>query len=358
MRVVIVGAGFAGVATAYHLARRGVREVLLLEREPGPGMHASGRNAGILRQSSEDPAIAAFLRAGSRAARRYLRSIPGSLRRAGTLVMGSRIRRLCAGPRARISPASSLIPGLQGLGLYDPEDALADPLSFLNLLQKRAERAGVVFRFGAEVIGVARKGGGVIGVITRDGAVSASTVVVAAGAWSSGLGAIAGSRLPHLQPLRRHLFRGRLDGATPALWPAVWDEDAGVYFRPEGEELLLSPCDESPHAAREPSIDLAVRDRLAAKLVRASGGAGRWRIGRGWASLRTFPADRRFVIGPDPEVLGLFWVAGLGGHGFTAAWAVGRHAARVLLQRTPPGGAFDPCRFAREAPAPSTTGAA
>ena len=66
---VIIGAGFAGIATAYHLARRNVRDIVVLEREEGPGMHASGRNAGLLRQSSSDPATAELLRTGARAAR-------------------------------------------------------------------------------------------------------------------------------------------------------------------------------------------------------------------------------------------------------------------------------------------------
>ena len=47
MKLVIVGAGFAGIATAYHLARRGVREILVVEREEGPAdRRAIARTAG------------------------------------------------------------------------------------------------------------------------------------------------------------------------------------------------------------------------------------------------------------------------------------------------------------------------
>src|SRR5438552_190490 len=52
--VVIVGAGVAGAATAYHLTRAGVRDVVLLEREAAPGAHASGKNAGLIRRVTED----------------------------------------------------------------------------------------------------------------------------------------------------------------------------------------------------------------------------------------------------------------------------------------------------------------
>jgi D-arginine dehydrogenase len=74
------------------------------------------------------------------------------------------------------------------------------------------------------------------------------------------------------------------------------------------------------------------------------GDLGEWRIGTGWACLRTFAPDDRFLIGPDPRSAGLFWVAALGGHGVTASWAVGRLAARTLLGRAKPG-PFDPRRF-------------
>jgi glycine/D-amino acid oxidase-like deaminating enzyme len=47
---VIIGAGFAGAATAYHLTRRGVRDILVVEQEQVPGVHSSGRNASMVRQ--------------------------------------------------------------------------------------------------------------------------------------------------------------------------------------------------------------------------------------------------------------------------------------------------------------------
>ena len=48
--VVLVGAGLAGATTAWHLAKRGVREVVLLEKEVVPGVHSSGRNASMIRE--------------------------------------------------------------------------------------------------------------------------------------------------------------------------------------------------------------------------------------------------------------------------------------------------------------------
>ena len=68
--IVIVGAGFAGAATAYHLAKRGQTSVLLLEKEAQPGVHSSGRNAAIVREHVDDPAIQPIMTAGAAVLRR------------------------------------------------------------------------------------------------------------------------------------------------------------------------------------------------------------------------------------------------------------------------------------------------
>ena len=126
--------------------------------------------------------------------------------------------------------------------------------------------------------------------------------------------------------------------------PFVWHEDDGVYFRPESGGVLMSPCDVEAHPVADPQYDDRQRDVLAERIDSTFGALGEWRIGNGWACLRSFAPDQRFVIGADPHVAGLYWVAGLGGHGVTASWAVGRLAARVILGQEDPG-PFDPGRF-------------
>ena len=88
---VIIGAGFAGAATAYHLTRRGARRVLLLEQESIPGFHSSGRNAAMMRQCVPDPDLAALTRAGGA----FLRQLPNDwpepvgFKQNGSLLLGS-----------------------------------------------------------------------------------------------------------------------------------------------------------------------------------------------------------------------------------------------------------------------------
>ncbi len=65
-----------------------------------------------------------------------------------------------------------------------------------------------------------------------------------------------------------------------------------------------------------------------------------------WSCFRTKTPDDRFVIGWDPQLEGLFWVAGLGGHGMGCSWQIGRLAAAIFRRQQPAAAAFDPLRFA------------
>ena len=71
--IVVVGAGFAGAATAFHLTRMGMEKVTILEQEAVPGMHASGRNAAMVRQVVPNESTAALARGGAA----FLRHLPG-----------------------------------------------------------------------------------------------------------------------------------------------------------------------------------------------------------------------------------------------------------------------------------------
>ena len=356
MSIVIVGAGFAGIATAYHLSRRGQRGIIVLEREDGPGVFASGRNAGLLRQSSADGPTAELLRRGARAARSLLARIPGALEPSGSLILGGGIDRLRAGPRAKFLDASEKVAGLSGRALFDPEDAIIDPHALLRVYEDGARRRGVEFAYREPLAGVTLRDGRIATVKTPRRTIETGRLVCAAGAWAGSVASMAGSKGIEIRAHRRHLFRGGLDGVDARHWPFVWHEENGVYFRPEGDEMLLSPCDVEPQPVQDPAsdpasdpafdvvFDPAQKERLAEKLVETFGGMGDWRLGPGWPCLRTFTGDQRFLVGWDPRVTGLFWVAALGGHGVTSSWAVGRLAANVFLGQHE-SGPFDPARF-------------
>jgi D-arginine dehydrogenase len=145
---------------------------------------------------------------------------------------------------------------------------------------------------------------------------------------------------------RRHLFTSA-PARRPRGRPWVWDVAHGLYFRADGPGYLLSGCDEDAHEPGDPPVDPNRRADLAKRVLRWMPALGELELVRSWACLRTFAPDRRPVIGPDPEIRGLFYAAGLGGHGVTASFAIGRLAAAGVLAPKEVPALFHAERFAR-----------
>ncbi|MCG8417418.1 MAG: FAD-binding oxidoreductase [Proteobacteria bacterium] len=351
--VVIVGGGFAGAATAYQLTRMGIADVVVVEREAACGYHASGRNAALGRQLTEDDGFTAFTVRGCE----FLRNPPAGfsdqplVRQTGSLLlvdhrrdidaMAARARRWNL-PHERVTAAqlAQRWPYLHSVptagGVHFLTDGVIDVHAHLFGFLHGARKRGARIETNCEVIGLSPRGGAVA-VETGRGVIQARCAVLAAGAWVGQVGRLAGAEPVQFAPIRRHLFVTEtvpdLDRDAPFVWHVGAHE---FYVRPEGNGYLLSGCDETEVA---PSDVVPAQDAvevLAAKLspiVPALAGFG---IARTWACLRTFTPDRRPLIGWDERLPWLFWVAALGGHGATGSAAVGETAARAIAARIAP----------------------
>jgi D-arginine dehydrogenase len=365
--VVIIGAGFAGAATAYHLVRRGVRDVLVLEREAIAGKHASGRNAALAFQALADSAEARLALEGAR----FIAAPPDGfcatplLQRSGSLLVAQaaglpQLREAnqaaqylgITGALISAEDAVRRVPALAGApfaaAFWNPEDGVVDIHALLQGYFSGARAGGARVAFARAITAVRLAHGRVEAVETDRGAVRTRLLVNAAGAWAGEVGRLAGAGTRTLAPRRRHLFQTKVDIAIDRHWPFVWHNDLDVYFRPEGDGLLMSPCDATPHPPQEPVVDSAIEHLLAEKVGRAFPALASARITSAWACLRTFARDERFVIGRDPQIEGLVWVAALGGHGMTTSPAVGRlGASAVLGENSEELHYFSPARLAR-----------
>src|SRR5258706_6371259 len=361
---VIVGAGFAGAATAYHLARRGVTKILLLEQESIPGFHSSGRNAAMLRQCVSEPELIPLARAGAN----FIRNLPADwpepvqVKQNGSLLLGSgagweKLQRdaavgLSAGIEMELwSPqqAKNRVPVLQNAefdgAAWCATDGIVDIHALLSGYLKFAAAKGAQIRYNCAVQAV-QPANGLLLLETNGGTVETQTLVNASGGWANVVAKLAGARDWPLNPGLRHLFVSPPIAWVDSHWPFVWDVTHDIYFRPEGEGLLLCGCDQSVMAPGDPPVDESVKEMLAEKIDRFMPALNGVSISRGWAGLRTLTPDGRFVIGWDPQVDNFFWVAGLGGHGMTTSAAVGELAAKLFLAGpTDEAEPFRPGRF-------------
>ncbi len=348
--VVVVGGGIAGLSVAWGLVRAGGARVTLLERERLLASQASGNNAAIFRVIDGDP-VAVALALRSRALFAELGAPTEVLRRTGGLYLGApaeldALAALGAGAgiateRIDRDGLAARVPALAGGdapgGLFVAEDGVLDLHALAETLVRAARAAGATIETGVTITRIDRdEDGRVAGVACSDGRTfPANAVVVAAGAWAADLGATAGAALPVL-PVRRHLALLAAPEGVPAGGPVVWRLGQEVYFRPESGGVLASPCDEETWPAEDPPASPAALDQLAERLAPTAPGLASSAVRRSLACLRTFAPDRSFVAGPDPRVRGLYWIAGLGGHGMTCGVALGELVAASVLGRAPP----------------------
>ena len=326
--VAIIGGGFAGVATARALTQRGVRSVVL-EREDALGRFASGRSAGLGRQLAEDDATTALtirgatlLRGALAAAWQPCGGILSFDLEADAEVYAARAARFgVATERLDRRGAIARWSGLAALpiaaALYVPSDGVIDVGGLLAAL---AREAAVVCGAGVERVEPSPGG---VRLTTARGALDARVVVDASGAWAGG---VTGD--PALASFKRHVYV--LEEVAPAGAPYWWHLGAGeLYVRPDAGGLLVSPCDAAPTTAADQQPDDHGRRALAARLAGTAWSAAS--IARQWACQRAFTPDRAMRLGRDPERPWLVWAAGLGGHGATAAAAVGERVAAACV---------------------------
>jgi len=346
--VVIIGGGFAGASTAAGLTRAGLTNGLILEREPLPGSHASGRNAAMARQMDANPVLLKLAVEGVRRLRakevdrRPVLSQTGGL----YLIHGQPDRalewqtqlhqydvpcHLLSAAKAR--ERFAFLSGFDfDYAFFCPTDGIVDIHALLSDMLAESRRAGFELITDCACESLILERSVVRGVRTPHGEVGARIVVDAAGAWAGCLGRES-APLP-LKRLRRHLFVSGTSELLPRDAPLVWDLDVRYYVRPEGAGLLLSPCDESEHSAATPSVDPEAEDLLVEKLLEHAPGLANMTLARSWACLRTFAPDRLPIIGWDPEIEGLFHVSALGGFGVTTSLAIGDLASTLILGGT------------------------
>ncbi len=352
--VLIIGAGFAGASTAYHLSRSFRGSVHVVEKEQIPGFHASGRNASLLLQSLELPEIRHF----AVASRKGLEAIPREVgfRRTGSFLLGAKEelskQREPDLLESRYRDPASLrqeIPYLRGhefeAALWTPSDGVVDIAGLLQFYLEEARQAGVRIHLNCAVRSISPESG--FRVETDTGVFETRCLVNAAGAWAGGIGKMAGALEIPFFPLKRHLFV--LEGIEPPEpdMPYVWSLAKNFYFRPESGGLLFSVCDEEPAVSLEPTVNGEISELLAEVIWRELPALQEAVQRRVWSCFRTKTSDHQFVLGWDPCLAGFFWVAGLGGHGMGTSWEVGRRAALSLQKPDqevlPP--AFLPNRF-------------
>jgi D-arginine dehydrogenase len=337
--IAIVGAGMAGASLAAELAPHA--QVLLIEAEDHPGVHATGRSAAFWVESYGGRSVLPLTKASGPwlAERGFLKPRTAlHLARADQLGMLDAFERDCtvagiALERVDRAAAETLVPGLQpewAGAVLEPTTCDIDVAALHAHYLSAARKGGALLLARAGLVDARRSAGGwQLGL--ADGRTCTATLLVnAGGAWADEVALRAGVQPLGIQPLRRTMVQLRMAEPVPHDLPLVLGIDGSFYFKPEADRLWLTPHDEHPSPpcdAAPDEIDVAIAlDRLEQAVD--------WQVAaveRRWAGLRSFAPDRAPVYGPDPREPSFLWFAGQGGFGIQTAPAAARLMAQQVL---------------------------
>jgi len=377
--VAVVGAGVMGASAAYHLAMRGARDVVVLDRAAGPGLGSTGAATGGFRAQFDTPINVRLSLLAREKLRRFEEEVgsdPG-YSPAGYLWLAQTEAERDALARAnRIQQAEGLVEAvlvgpdeigrlsqavrLEGVlgGAFCPTDGFIRPLKILEGYLAAAERLGVRVDWGVEVVGFGRgTDGRITHVETSRGRIPAGAVVNASGAWAAPVAAYAGVA-PPVAPLRRQVAATAVTDLLPEGTPMTIFMSDGFHFRVrDGRVLLLLPTPGIPGRPFEATFDPAWGDAVARVarervpvLRRAS-----IDLPACWAGLYEMTPDKHAILGPAPGCVNLYLINGSSGHGVMHAPALGQLLAEIVIDgvaSTLDVSALRPSRFDEGEPNP------
>ena len=345
--VVIIGAGAIGCSTAYHLARAGVRDVVVLEMEQ-VGSGSSGKSASMLSLQFCTDELSARMAQYSYA--RYMQfedelGVPIDFKRIGWLSLATEESAEYLRQNARMSQLLGITTEVLApeevkhrypeintedvaLGTWGPDDGSFDPHMIMWGYISRAREMGVRLRQGVRATGIAVRNGRVEGVLTDEGPVATRVVVNCGGPWAIEIGRWAGVEIPIVNSVRGILVTAPFPD-VPSTRPFVEDVTAEWYYRPEGPGILMGmgawPTETlDVHLTPEMTngiIDMAIR--RVPILERAA-------LLTGWAGVRPLTVDNRPILGPVPGVEGFILNCGWGGTGIIQAPIAGQLVAELV----------------------------
>ena len=368
--VVIIGSGIVGSSVAYHLAEQGCTNVLVIEREAHQGKGSTGKSMGGVRAQFATPVNIQMSRYSIDFFSRFdeVMGHPADYRAHGYLFCATterhleylktnRERQLALGVKnvelVSREDIAKFVPQLRvddilG-GTFCQTDGFVDPHSVMMGFMLNARERGVRLWLDTQVTGIeVERGAGtagispasdpgsttsrITGVMTTRGRVSTPIVVNAAGAWAAEVAGFAGSELP-VEPLRRQLVPTEPFDGLPQRFPMVIDMSTGFHFRREGKGILLAWNDPEETPGFKTDFDPAFVEKI---LTRAADRVPRLAEAevnprRAWAGLYEMTPDHHAVIGPAPDVAGLYFVNGFSGHGVMHSPASGRITADLIL---------------------------
>jgi 4-methylaminobutanoate oxidase (formaldehyde-forming) len=358
-QAVIVGGGVIGCSLAYHLAKLGWREVVLLERRRltcGTTWHAAGL-IGQLRATPNLTRLAKYsaelyrgLEAETGQPTGFKQN--GSIGLARTKARLTELQRQAAMGRAfglevhELTPAEARelyplieIGDLAG-AVHIPADGQANPIDIAQALAKGARQNGARIVEGCKVTGITRANGRVAGVETERGPIRAEVVVNCAGMWGREVGRMAGVSVPLHACEHFYVLTEPMPGVPPNL-PVLRDPDGCIYVKEDAGKLLVGAFEPvaKPWGMTGIPDDFEFGELpedwdhfmpILEDAMRRIPALGQTGIRKFFCGPESFTPDDRYLLGEAPELAGFFVACGFNSIGIQSAGGAGKVLAEWI----------------------------
>ena len=348
--VIIVGGGVIGTSIAFHLAKRGITDVVLLERSH-LASGSTGKSVGIVEATYATDVNVALGKAGYEELshfpevteetadfhpRQYLETVAEERHR-GYLEKAQEIGRRHGLHQRILAPQEihDFFPELRiddvAAAMLNEEAGFCDPHSVANGYARAAQRRGVRIHLKMPVERILVDRGRVAGVRTADGVIHAPVVINAAGPWCNDLNRPLGFELP-VRLWQRQIFVTTPHPEIPPDRPLYIDVTGRFYFRQEldGGFVLGLVEDVAAKDLANPETDWDFRTKAAEAGVHRVPKLAETSIANAWSGIVTFTPDQLPIVGPVPAIQGLYLANGMSGYGVMISPAVGLVLAEMI----------------------------
>ncbi len=347
--IVIIGGGVMGASAAYHLAKRGMKNIVLLEKEEFFGTGATGRCAGGVRYQFSTEINVKLSLESLPMIERFREEIGQDVnyRQCGYLLIATDEKDAATFKhnvelQNRLGVQTQLLSGEEVrarlplmkfedalAGTFNQKDGIVDPNSVVAGYISAAQKLGVKALNHTEVTGICVKGDEIEAVETTHGAIQTRRILNAAGPWAGQIGEMAGVQIPIL-PIRRQMFTTDPLKEVPEDFPFVIDFAQSLYFHREGEGLLIGMSNQQEKPGFDQNIDeefefvnLEAAIERMPLLERASRASH-------WAGLYEVTPDAHPIFGGS-NLKGFTICAGFSGHGFMHGPVAGKLMSEYIL---------------------------
>ncbi|HEY9766261.1 MAG TPA: FAD-binding oxidoreductase [Chroococcales cyanobacterium] len=348
--VVVIGGGVNGASIAYNLAKRGCKDVVVLEKD-FLASGATGRcGAGVRQQWGTEM----NLRLSMGSMRMFERMNEEleyrgdiELTQTGYLLVaynerqweqfgknvelqhrfGLDVRKLKPQEAKEVVPCLN-IDGLVG-ATYCPTDGFSNPFHVTQAYAEAAKRLGVEIETFTKVTGIERNNGSVSGVVTDKGKISAPIIVDAAGGWSQEIARMAGIELPVYSERHQVMITEPVD---PLFAPMVMSFQHGFYTQqtPHGSIIIGMGEKDIPHDT-DVRASWQFLHKMSKLITWVLPPLEKAKVVRQWAGMYNMTPDKTPILGAHPDVKGFYMALGFSGHGFMISPMVGVLLAESIL---------------------------